>query len=84
MKTYEEDDSPEVDPVLIIIVGVVIVIERESDKQTREDPVVSRVLKDVENGHSSVGETMNENGFELTLHVVEDDTEEGESGERQG
>jgi len=53
-------------------------VRAECDVKTAEDPVVSGILEDVEEGHGCVGEAVDEEGFEFALGEVQDDEDEGQ------
>ena len=44
-------------------------------EKTEENPVVSRVLKDVHERHRIVAKTMDQNGFKFSLNIVKEDHE---------
>jgi hypothetical protein len=53
-------------------------VSAQSDVEAAEDPVVSGVLEDVEEGHGCIGEAVDEEGFEFALGEVQDDEDHGE------
>lgn len=54
-------------------------VDTDGQKHARKQPVVSRVLKDVEHGHGCVGETVHEDRLELALDKVNQHKDERDS-----